>query len=175
VLAVALDPKRAAGDANRDQGNFRHPRLAEPRTLTSPKTRPRTLFAKLWDAHVVTTIPGGALIAVDRRFLHERMGSVALQSLRDAGKIIADPARVFATMDHIVDTRPGRIGTLVAGGQAFLDATRDLTRVAGICLFDIGDPDQGIVHVIGPELGLALPGSTIACPDCGLASKRDPA
>ncbi len=110
-------------------------------------------------------IPGGALIAVDRLFLHERMGSVALQSLRDAGRTVADPARVFATMDHIVDTRPGRTGTLVAGGQAFLAATRDMSRAAGIRLFDIGDPGQGIVHVIGPELGLALPGSTIACPD----------
>ncbi len=99
------------------------------------------------------------------------MGSVALQTLRDAGRTVADPTRVFATMDHIVDTRPGRTGTLVAGGEAFLDATRDMTRAAGIRLFDIGDPDQGIVHVIGPELGLALPGSTIACPDSHTCSQ----
>lgn len=116
-------------------------------------------------------IPGGALIAVDRLFLHERMGSVALQALAAAGRTVADPTRVFATMDHIVDTRPGRTGTLVAGGQAFLEATRRMTRTAGIRLFDIGDPEQGIVHVIGPELGLALPGSTIACPDSHTCSQ----
>lgn len=141
--------------------------MAEPRTLSAL----RTLFAKLWHAHVVAPIPGGALIAVDRLFLHERMGSVALQALAAAGRSVADPARVFATMDHIVDTRPGRTGTLVAGGEAFLDATRDMTRAAGIRLFDIGDAEQGIVHVIGPELGLALPGSTIACPDSHTCSQ----
>lgn len=133
---------------------------------------PRTLFAKLWDAHTVAPLAdGGALIAVDRLFLHERMGSVALQSLADAGRTVADPSRVFATMDHIVDTKPGRTGTLVAGGQAFLDTTREMTKAAGIRLFDIGDADQGIVHVIGPELGLALPGSTIACPDSHTCSQ----
>jgi 3-isopropylmalate/(R)-2-methylmalate dehydratase large subunit len=125
----------------------------------------------LWDAHAVAPIPGGALIAIDRLFLHERMGSVALQALAAAGRKVADPARVFATMDHIVDTRPGRTGTLVAGGDAFLDATRRMTHAAGIRLFDIGDPHQGIVHVIGPELGLALPGSTIVCPDSHTCSQ----
>lgn len=111
------------------------------------------------------------MIAVDRLFLHERMGSVALQALAAAGRRVADPTRVFATMDHIVDTKPGRTGTLVAGGQAFLDATRVMTRAASIRLFDIGDAEQGIVHVIGPELGLALPGSTIACPDSHTCSQ----
>jgi len=135
-------------------------------------TEPRTLFAKLWDAHVVAPLgDGAALIAVDRLFLHERMGSVALQALAAAGRTVADPTRVFATVDHIVDTQPGRTGTLVAGGAAFIDATRTLTAAAGIRLFDIGDPDQGIVHVIGPELGLALPGSTIACPDSHTCSQ----
>ena len=129
-------------------------------------TGPRTLFAKLWDAHVVAPLAdGGALLSVDRLFLHERMGSVALQGLAAAGHSVADPTRVFAVIDHIVDTRPGRTGTLVPGGDAFIAATRTMTAAAGIRLFDIGDPDQGIVHVVAPELGLALPGMTIICPD----------
>ncbi|MBY0520556.1 MAG: 3-isopropylmalate dehydratase large subunit [Sphingomonas sp.] len=127
---------------------------------------PRTLFAKLWDAHVVAALGAGEdLIAIDRVFLHERTGSVALKSLAAAGRRVRDPARVFAVTDHIVDTQPGRTGTLVPGGDVFLDTTRDATRAAGIRLFDIDDPDQGIVHVISPELGIVLPGATLVCPD----------
>lgn len=127
---------------------------------------PRTLFARLWDGHRVAPLgPGEDLIAIDRVFLHERTGSVALRSLAAAGRTVADPARVFAVTDHIVDTLPGRTGTRVPGGEAFLNATREETRAAGIRLFDVGDPDQGIVHVISPELGIVLPGTTLVCPD----------
>lgn len=79
---------------------------------------------------------------------------------------MADPARVFAVTDHIVDTRPGRTDqTLMPGGQAFITETRAATRAAGIRLFDVNDPDQGIVHVISPELGIVLPGTTLIAPD----------
>lgn len=98
-------------------------------------------------------------------FLHERTGSVALKSLAAAGRSVRDPARVFAVTDHIVDTRPDRTGTLIPGGDAFLEATREETRRAGIRLFDVDDSDQGIVHVISPELGIVLPGLTLVCPD----------
>lgn len=131
-----------------------------------PGTPPKTLFAKLWDAHIVAPLgPGEDLIAVDRVFLHERTGSVALKSLAAAGRRVRDPGRVFAVADHIVDTLPGRTGTLVPGGGAFLAATRDETARNGIRLFDVDDPDQGIVHVISPELGFVLPGVTLVCPD----------
>ncbi|MBX9731021.1 MAG: 3-isopropylmalate dehydratase large subunit [Sphingomonas sp.] len=127
---------------------------------------PRTLFAKLWDAHVVASLGAGDdLIAIDRVFLHERTGSVALKSLAAAGRSVRDPARVFAVTDHIVDTLPGRTGTLVPGGDVFLTATREETKAAGIHLFDVDDPNQGIVHVISPELGIVLPGATLVCPD----------
>lgn len=109
--------------------------------------------------------PDDDLIAIDRVFLHERTGSVALKSLAAAGRTVRDPARVFAVTDHIVDTLPGRTGTLVPSGNAFLDATREETAGAGIRLFDVDDPDQGIVHVISPELGIVLPGATLVCPD----------
>lgn len=76
-----------------------------------------------------------------------------------------DPARVFAVADHIVDTRPLRAGARMPGGDIFLEAIRKQTRAAAIRLFDIDDPDQGIVHVIAPELGIVLPGATLVCPD----------
>jgi 3-isopropylmalate/(R)-2-methylmalate dehydratase large subunit len=126
-----------------------------------------TLFAKIWDAHVVAELGGGsALIAIDRIFLHERTGAAALKSLAEAGRAVADPARVFAVMDHIVDTRPGRgDGTLMAGGEGFITETRAACRAAGITLFDVNDRDQGITHVISPELGIVLPGCTLIAPD----------
>jgi len=121
----------------------------------------------LWHSHVVADLPGGGvLIAIDRVFLHERTGAAALNSLADAGRKVADPSRVFAVTDHIVDTRPGRSDqTLMPGGQAFITETRAAARAAGITLFDVNDPDQGIVHVISPELGIVLPGTTVIAPD----------
>jgi 3-isopropylmalate/(R)-2-methylmalate dehydratase large subunit len=126
-----------------------------------------TLFDKLWRQHVVAELPGGAaLIAIDRIFLHERTGSIALKSLGERGRSIVDPARVFCTMDHIVDTFPGRgDATRMPGGTAFIVETRAAARESGIHLFDVRDPDQGIVHVISPELGIVLPGATVVCPD----------
>lgn len=125
------------------------------------------MFAKIWDAHVVAALDGGVdLIAIDRIFLHERTGAAALNSLAAAGRPIADPSRVFCVMDHIVDTRPGRDDrTLMPGGQAFITETRAAAQAAGITLFDVTDPDQGIVHVISPELGIVLPGCTLIAPD----------
>jgi 3-isopropylmalate/(R)-2-methylmalate dehydratase large subunit len=128
---------------------------------------PATLFEKIWNAHVITDLgEGTALIAIDRVFLHERTGAAALKSMAAAGRKVADPRRVFAVMDHIVDTRPGRTDqTLVAGGQAFITETRTACHGAGITLFDVNDPDQGITHVISPELGIVLPGLTLIAPD----------
>ncbi|WP_417608971.1 3-isopropylmalate dehydratase large subunit [Parasphingorhabdus sp.] len=130
-------------------------------------TQPQSLFDKLWNSHVVADLPGGsALLAIDRVFLHERTGAAALNSLAKAGRRVADPSRVFAVTDHIVDTRPGRTDkTLMPGGQAFITETRTAAKAAGIRLFDVNDPDQGIVHVISPELGIVLPGCTLIAPD----------
>ena len=109
---------------------------------------------------------GVALLAIDRIFLHERTGSVALKSLKDTGRAVLDPSRVFCTMDHIVDTTAGRGDeTRMPGGTAFIVETRETAQAAGIHLFDVRDPLQGIVHVISPELGIVLPGATVVCPD----------
>ncbi|MFL0672582.1 MAG: 3-isopropylmalate dehydratase large subunit [Erythrobacter sp.] len=127
----------------------------------------RTLFAKIWDAHRVASLPGGAdLIAIDRVFLHERTGAAALARMAEMGRKVRDPARVFAVMDHIVDTRPGRgDSTLMQGGEGFITETRAAARDAGITLFDVNDERQGIVHVISPEQGIVLPGVTLVAPD----------
>jgi 3-isopropylmalate/(R)-2-methylmalate dehydratase large subunit len=126
-----------------------------------------TLFDRLWDAHVVAPLDGGAaLVAIDRVLLHERTGAAALNALSEAGRAVQDPARVFAIMDHIVDTLPGRTDrTLMPGGQAFITETRAAAEAAGITLFDVGHPDQGIMHVVSPELGIVLPGLTLIAPD----------
>lgn len=128
---------------------------------------PQTLFAKIWESHrVADTAAGSSLIAVDRVFLHERTGAAALNGMVAAGRSVRDPARVFAVTDHIVDTRPGRgDATLMPGGQAFITETRAACAAAGITLFDVNDRDQGIVHVISPELGIVLPGATLVAPD----------
>lgn len=128
---------------------------------------PATLFEKIWRSHHVAKTPGGAaLIAIDRVFLHERTGAAALRNMAENGRAVRDPARVFAVMDHIVDTRPGRgDATLMPGGQAFITETRAACRDAGLTLFDVDDPMQGIVHVISPELGIVLPGITLVAPD----------
>ncbi len=130
-------------------------------------TTPRTLFDKLWTSHLVRELGEGvALLSIDRIFLHERTGSVALKSLKDTGRPVLDPSRVFCTMDHIVDTTPGRgDATRMPGGTAFIVETREAAQAAGIHLFDVHDPLQGIVHVISPELGIVLPGATVVCPD----------
>jgi 3-isopropylmalate/(R)-2-methylmalate dehydratase large subunit len=134
--------------------------------MTTP-AEPQSLFEKLWRQHLIAELPGGVgLLAIDRVFLHERTGSIALKSLHETGRTVRDPARVFCTMDHIVDTLPGRgDDTRMPGGKAFITETRSAALAAGIRLFDVQDPDQGIVHVISPELGIALPGATIVCPD----------
>ena len=128
---------------------------------------PETLFDKIWDAHTVRQLDdGSSLQYVDRLFLHERTGSIALTSLRDDGRDVRNPRQVFATMDHIVDTFPGRTDrTRVPGGEVFIQTMRKAAGEAGISLFDINDAGHGITHLVAAEQGIALPGLIVACPD----------
>ena len=127
----------------------------------------RTLFDKIWDDHTVTRQDDGSiLLCIDRIFLHERTGSIALTSLKADGRKIKNPRHAFCTMDHIVDTHPGRGDeTTMPGGSEFIRVTRELALNNGITLFDLGDPRQGISHVVASEQGIALPGCTLVCPD----------
>lgn len=133
----------------------------------SAEKHPETLFARIWAAHRVATLDADTdLIAIDRILLHERTGGIALRSLAERGRRVQDPSRAFAIMDHVVDTRPGRTdATMMPGGTAFIETTRQAARDAGIRVFDLGDPAQGIVHVVSPERGIVLPGLTLICPD----------
>ncbi len=133
----------------------------------------KTLFEKLWSDHEVARLEDGdSLVYIDRVFLHERTGSVALESLSSEGRVIRAPSRVFCSMDHIVDTLPGRGDeTLVPNGRNFIQSTRQASRQAGIRLFDVNDSEQGIVHVVSPELGIVQPGSTLVCPDSHTCSQ----
>lgn len=133
----------------------------------------KTIFDHIWDRHAIADPDGAAsLVLIDRILLHERTGGVALQSLAEAGRPVFAPHHVFATMDHIVDTHPGRSDrTLMPTGREFIATTRAAARAAGITLFDLGDPRQGIVHVISPEQGIVLPGLTLVCPDSHTCSQ----
>ncbi len=126
-----------------------------------------TIIEKLWNEHQIADLGDGTcLIYIDRVFLHERTGSVALKGLEATGRKVRNPEQAFCTMDHIVDTFPGRSDeTTVPGGKDFIQTTRAAAHAAGIKLFDLGDPRQGIAHVIAPEQGIALPGVTLVCPD----------
>lgn len=128
---------------------------------------PLTVFEKIWTAHRVRSLNAETdLMLIDRILLHERTGGVALKSLEASGRAIADPASVFVTMDHVVDTFSGRTDkTTMPTGRDFILATREAALKAGVTLFDLGNPRQGIVHVISPENAIILPGATLVCPD----------
>ncbi len=145
---------------------------ANPFTVEAPRMG-KTIFEKIWDRHLVEDLGAGTgLLLIDRVLLHERTGGVALESLVQAGRAVASPGQVFATMDHVVDTLPGRSDrTIMPTGTAFITATRAAARAAGITLFDLGDPRQGIVHVISPEQAIVLPGLTLVCPDSHTCSQ----
>jgi 3-isopropylmalate/(R)-2-methylmalate dehydratase large subunit len=126
-----------------------------------------TLFDKIWRSHVVTELDDGTtLVYVDRVFIHERTGSTALTSLKDRGQKVRNPGHVFATMDHIIDTLPGRgDATQMPGGEEFIKTMRRESKAADLTLFDINDARHGITHIIAAEQGIALPGLITACPD----------
>ncbi|HXF52694.1 MAG TPA: 3-isopropylmalate dehydratase large subunit [Hyphomicrobiaceae bacterium] len=126
----------------------------------------RTLFDKIWDAHrVATRADGRDLIYMDRHVLHELHAPHAFECLERAGRPVRRPDLTFSVQDHTVATRPGRTDTTNPDGSEFLRAMREGSRRHGIRLFDIDDPEQGICHVVAPELGMVLPGATHAVPD----------
>ncbi len=125
----------------------------------------RTLLAKIWEQHVIARIGDDTdLLHVDRHLLHDLGGSRGLLDLKSRNLSVHNPELTFATPDHAISTARGRAGTFKVG-QDLLAALRVETTASGIQMFDIGEPGQGIVHVIGPELGLSLPGALIVCGD----------
>lgn len=124
-----------------------------------------TLFDKVWDAHVVAPLPsGGNLLYIDRHLVHEVTSPQAFDGLREAGRPVRRPDLTFATVDHNVPTdgRPVDDSTL-SGKQ--LSALAENCQEFGVELYGYLEPRQGIVHIIGPQLGITLPGLTIVCGD----------
>ena len=125
---------------------------------------PRTLFRKIWDAHVVADAPDApSLLWIDLHLVHEVTSPQAFEALRLAGRRVRRPDLTVATMDHNVPTLPGPITDPLAKQQ--LDALAANCDEFGVRLFATGSGREGVVHVIGPELGLTQPGMTIVCGD----------
>ncbi len=125
-----------------------------------------TLFDKIWDAHVVgCRADGRTLVYVDRHVIHDLHAPHAFAKLRKAGRTVRRPDLTVAVTDHMVATTAGRTDATIAGSAPFLAKTRVGAADLGIRLLGTDSPMQGIVHVISPELAIALPGSTVACPD----------
>ena len=119
----------------------------------------RTLFEKIWDAHLVTQPSGRSpIIYIDLHLVHEVTSPQAFDGLRAAGRKLRQPSRTVATVDHNIPTEPRGtpITDLIAAKQ--IAALQANCKEFGVRLFDMDSPEQGIVHVIGPELGLDAAG-----------------
>ena len=129
-------------------------------------TRPRTLYQKVWDSHVVVHDEGApAVLYIDLHLVHEVTSPQAFQGLRDRGIKVRRPDRTMATMDHSIPTRNQSLPILDPIAAKQVEQLRINCREFGVPLADVGDEAQGIVHVIGPELGLTRPGITVVCGD----------
>jgi 3-isopropylmalate/(R)-2-methylmalate dehydratase large subunit len=128
---------------------------------------PKTLFEKVWERHVVVEPQGEpTLLYIDLQLLHEVTSPQAFEGLRLAGRKVRRPDRCIATVDHNIPTTvEGRLHILDQIAATQISTLRDHCAEFGIELYDVDSPEQGIVHVIGPELGITKPGMTIVCGD----------
>jgi len=128
----------------------------------------KTMFEKIWDAHVVRDVPGEATILyIDRHLVHEATSPQAFAGLRDMRRTVRRPAATIAVIDHMIPTVRGRkmINVVDKDSEICITSMEENARDFGITLFDMDDARQGIVHIIGPEKGITLPGLTIVCGD----------
>lgn len=134
--------------------------------MTLRTNKPRTLFEKIWDSHVVIAEPGNpTVLYVDLHLVHEVTSPQAFQGLRDKGLRVRRPNRTVATVDHGIPTHDRSLPIRDQMAAAQIRKLEQNCEAFGIPLYGIGSPHQGIVHVIGPELGLTQPGMTIVCGD----------
>ena len=139
--------------------------------MTTIAAGPRTLYAKIWDDHVVRRLDDGtALVFIDRHLIHEVTTPQAFESLRLAGRRLRRPDLTLAVPDHNVPTTDRALPILDPMSKAQLDALTVNCRDFGVEMFAIDAPEQGIVHVIGPEQGFTLPGVTMVCGDSHTAT-----
>ncbi len=129
-------------------------------------TRPRTLFEKIWDNHVVYHEPNRqTLLYIDLQLVHEVTSPQAFEQLRIEGRRVRRPELTVATPDHNVPTSDRSLPIADEIARTQIDTLRSNCREFGVRIYDLQDPEQGIVHIIGPELGLTQPGMTIVCGD----------
>lgn len=125
-----------------------------------------TLLDRIWDAHVVDQLPGGHdLLYVDRHVTHDLIGPGALTMLQRRELRVRRPDLTFAAADHCVSTAPGRTESTTRTGARLLPVLHERCGAENITLFDMDSPDQGIVHVVAPEQGITLPGTSLVCGD----------
>src|SRR5580658_5823040 len=126
----------------------------------------RTLYEKIWEAHTVREEPGQpTLIYIDRHLIHEGTSPQAFAGLKAAGRKVRQPQLTFAVMDHSVSTKNRLLPVLDADALGQFEALARNCEEHGVHLFDMHSKNQGIVHIIGPELGITQPGQTIVCGD----------
>ncbi|HXT79162.1 MAG TPA: 3-isopropylmalate dehydratase large subunit [Acetobacteraceae bacterium] len=129
-------------------------------------SRPRTLFDKIWDSHVVEKLPDGTCILyIDRHLVHEVTSPQAFEGLRLAGRKLRRPDLTIAVADHNIPTTDRRAGIKEEDSRIQVETLEHNVKAFGVPYIPILDVRQGIVHIIGPELGLSLPGTTIVCGD----------
>jgi len=126
----------------------------------------RTLLDKVWDEHVIEDLGDGEqLLHVDRHLLHELSGHRGQLEIARRGLKMRNPELALGTLDHVVSTVPGRRGGPAPWADRMIEVFRTESRKAGFTVYDFGEDGQGIVHVVGPELGFTLPGVLLVCGD----------
>lgn len=129
---------------------------------------PKTMFEKIWEAHVVRDVPGeSTILYIDRHLVHEVTSPQAFAGLKKAGRSVRRPDATIAVLDHDVPTTVGRRKLDIVDREisVCIDTMEENAQDFGLTLFDMGDSRQGIVHIIGPEQGITLPGMTLVCGD----------
>lgn len=130
----------------------------------------KTLYDKVWQAHVIDQIGDDSLIYIDRHLIHEVTSPQAFAGLNEKGRKVRRPDRTFATMDHSISTRSLALDACGPQNQLQLQTLARNCEEHNVQLFPVGHQKQGIVHVMGPELGLILPGMTVVCGDSHTAT-----
>lgn len=137
----------------------------------NPTAAPLTMFEKIWDSHVVRSEEGKqTILYIDLQLVHEVTSAQAFEGLRLAGRKVRRPDRTVATPDHNVPTTDRRLPIADPIAKQQIDTLRNNCQEFGIKLYDLNNPQQGIVHIIGPELGITQPGMTIVCGDSHTAT-----
>ena len=131
----------------------------------------RTLYEKVYDAHVVNELSGELpLLYIDRHLLHEVTSPQAFSGLREAGRKLRRPDLMLATMDHDISTQKATLDVCSPMAREQVTTLIRNCREFGVTLFGLGHPGQGIVHIVGPQTGFTLPGTTLVCGDSHTAT-----